>query len=78
VRPAPLLVSLVFLAACSSSPSEQTRKLHQTQQSWEATVRLTTELSQRGAVPAEYARQTLDAARQELEKARRKAERLFQ
>ena len=78
MRPVPLLVSMGFLAACSGSPSEQTRKLHQTEQSWEATVRLTTVLSRRGAVPAEYARQTLDAARQELEKARRKAERLSQ
>jgi hypothetical protein len=78
VRPVLPLVCLVFLAACSSSPSEQGRKLHQTEQSWEATVRLTTELSQRGAVPAEYARQTLEAARQELAKARRKAERLSQ
>ena len=78
MRPALLLASLVWLAACSGSRSEQTRKLHRTQQSWEATVRLTTELSQRGAVPAKYARQTLDASRQELEKARRKAERLSQ
>ena len=78
MRPVLLLVSLVVLAACSSSPTEQTRKLHQTKQSWESTVRLTTELSQKGAVPAEYARQTLDAARQELEKARRKAESLSQ
>jgi len=78
VSPALLLASLVLLAACRGSPSEQTRKLRQTQQSWEATARLTTELSQSGAVPAKYARQTLDAARQELEKTRRKAERLSQ
>ena len=78
MSPALLLASLVLLAACRGSPSEQTRKLRQTQQSWEATARLTTELSQSGAVPAKYARQTLDAARQELEKTRRKAERLSQ
>jgi hypothetical protein len=78
MRPALLLGSLVLLAACRDSPSEQARKLRQTQQSWEATARLTTEVSQRGAVPAKYARQTLDAARQELEKARRKAESLSQ
>jgi uncharacterized lipoprotein YmbA len=78
VRPALLLGSLVLLAACSGSPSEQARKLHQTQQSWEATERLTKEMLQRGAVPAEYARQTLDAARQELEKTRQKAEQLSQ
>ena len=78
MRPVPLLASLVLLAACSGSPSEQARKLHQTKQSWESTVRLTTELSQKGAVPAEYARQTLDAAGQELEKTRQKAEQLSQ
>ena len=78
MSPALLLASLVLLAATRGSPSEQTRKLRQTQQSWEATARLTTELSQSGAVPAKYARQTLDAARQELEKTRRKAERLSQ
>ena len=78
MRPVPLLASLVLLAACSGSPSEQARKLRHTQQSWEATARLTTELLQRGEVPARYARQTLDAARRELGKARRKAERLSQ
>jgi hypothetical protein len=78
VTPALLLASLVLLAACRASPSEQARKLRQTQESWEATARLTTELSQRGAVPAKYARQTLNAAGQELEKTRRKAERLSQ
>jgi hypothetical protein len=78
VRSALLTGSLVLLAACVGSPSAQARKLHQTQQSWEATARLTTELSQRGAVPAEYARQALDAARQELEKTRQKAEKISQ
>ena len=78
MRRALLLASLTLLAACRGSPSEQARKLHQTQQSWEATARLTKELLQRGAVPAEYARQTLDAARQELEKTRQKAEKLPQ
>jgi hypothetical protein len=78
VSPAPLLASLVLLAACSGSPSAQAGKLHQTRQSWEATARLTKEMLQRGAVPAEYARQMLDAARQELEKTREKAEQLSQ
>ena len=78
MSPALLLASLVLLAACSGSPGEQARKLHQTRQSWEATARLTTELLRRGAVPAEYARQTLDAAGQELEKTRQKAEQLSQ
>jgi len=67
----------VVLAACSGSPSEQARKLYQTQQSWETTARLTTELLQAGVVPAKYARKTLDAARQELVKTREKAQRLY-
>ena len=78
MSPSLLLALLVLLAACSGSPSEQARKLHQTQQSWEATERLTKEMLQRGAVPAKYAWQTLDAARQELEKTRQKAEKLPQ
>jgi hypothetical protein len=78
VSQALLLASLVLLAACTGSPSEQARKLHQAQQSWEATARLTTELLHRGAVPAKYARQTLDAAGQGLEKTRQKAEKLSQ
>jgi hypothetical protein len=78
VSPALLLVSLVLLAACRGSPREQARKLNQTQKSWEATARLTTELLQRNAVPAKYARQTLEAATQELEKSRQKAEKLSQ
>jgi hypothetical protein len=71
-----LAVSLVLLAACGDSPESKARKLYQTQQSWEATAQLTTEMLQKGAVPETYARQSLDAVRQELEKTRRKAESL--
>jgi exonuclease VII small subunit len=78
VSAARLAASLVLLTACRASPHEQIDKLSQTQRSWEETTRLTTELWQRGAVPAEYARQTLDAARQELDKARRSVEQLSQ
>jgi hypothetical protein len=66
----------LFLAACGGSPSKEARKLRQTQESWEGTAQLTTELWKRGALPEEYARQTLDVAAQELEKTRRKAEKL--
>jgi hypothetical protein len=76
VSAALLIASLLLLAACSGSPGEQAAKLRQKQQSWESTERLTTELSQKGALPAEYVRQALEAARQELDKARRDAERL--
>jgi hypothetical protein len=73
-----LAASLLLLAACSSSPGKQADKLRQTQQSWERTARLTTELWQKGALPSEYVRQTLEAAKQELDKARRSAEKLSQ
>jgi predicted translin family RNA/ssDNA-binding protein len=78
VRRFGLLSPLLVLAACGGSPSEQARKLHETQQSWEETTRLTTELWRSGAVTDVYARQTLEAASQELEKVRRKAEQLSQ
>jgi hypothetical protein len=71
-----LAASLVWLAACSASTHEQADKLRQTQQSWEETARLTRELWHRGAVPAVYARQTLDVVRQELDKVRRSPEKL--
>jgi hypothetical protein len=78
VSAATLAASLLLLAACSGSPSDQADKLRQTQQSWERTARLTTELWQQGALPAAYARQALDAARQELDKASHDAGRLSQ
>jgi hypothetical protein len=65
---------VIVLAACHGSPSEQARKLQQTEKSWEVTAQLTTELQQRGAVPEVYARQTLEAANEELEKSRKKSE----
>jgi hypothetical protein len=61
------------LLACGDSAESKARELEQTQKSWNATVHLTTELRQRGAVPSDYARQTMDAAQEELEKSRRKA-----
>lgn len=70
-----LLTSLVPLAGCSSA-EQKFEEINRTAQSWEATARLTRTLWDRGAVPAEYARQTLDAAARELEKTRRKTEQL--
>jgi uncharacterized lipoprotein YmbA len=76
VSAAVLSGSLLWLAACGSSPSKQAGKLRKTQQSWEATAQVTTELWQRHALPATYARQMLDVAAHELETTRRKAEKL--
>jgi predicted PurR-regulated permease PerM len=71
-----LLVTLAPLAGCSSTEQKIERN-NTTIQSWEATVRLTKQLRARGAVPPEYARQTLDAAARELERARRSSERVL-
>jgi outer membrane biogenesis lipoprotein LolB len=73
-----LPISLLLLAACGGSAKEQARKLHQTEESWKATTRLTTELWKQGAIPAEYARQTLEAAAQGLAEARASAAKLSQ
>jgi hypothetical protein len=59
------------LLACGDSAESKARELQQTQKSWKATVQLTAELRQRGAVPSNYARQTMDAAQDELEKSGR-------
>jgi hypothetical protein len=64
------------LFACGGSAESKARELQQTRESWNATVQLTAELQRRGAVPSNYARQTLDAAQQELEKTRHKAQEL--
>jgi hypothetical protein len=71
-----VLYGSLLSAGCKGSPNKRADKLSQMQQSWEETVRLTTELWQKGAVPSEYARQTLDAAREALDQVRRSAERL--
>lgn len=78
MRPALLAASLGLLAACNSSPNEQVRKLQQNQKSWEATAQVTAALRKRGAVPEEFARQTLEAAKEELEKNHKKLEQLSQ
>jgi putative membrane protein len=75
-RAASLLLLLILVVGCGSSKQEQARKLQQQDSSWQATIQLTTELRQRGSVPAEYARQTVQAAEQELQKNQQKAERL--
>jgi hypothetical protein len=72
------LYGSLLLAACSGSPSDQARKLRQTEESWKATAELTAELRQGGAVPDVYARQTLEATKEELEKTRKKRQELSQ
>jgi len=71
-------ILLVLITACGGSKEEQARKLRQQETSWQATIRLTAELRERGAVTQVYARQALEAAGQELEKTHRKAAKLSQ
>jgi hypothetical protein len=73
-----VLYGSLFLAACGGSRESKARELQQAQESWDATVQLTTELRQRGAVPAKYARDVVQAAQQELEKSRRRIQELSQ
>jgi hypothetical protein len=57
------------LTGCGDSPESQLRKAREQKNSWEETSRLTAELSQQGALPAEYRRQLLEAVRKESARA---------
>jgi uncharacterized protein YcfL len=70
-------IALVSLAGCQSADS-RARQLQQQKVSWEATVRLTTQLSNQHVVPAEYTQQVLEAAAQGLEQIRQRAAKLSQ
>lgn len=74
-------IPLLFLAAaagCGGSKESRAKELEQKRASWEATARLTRELSARGALPSEYSRQVLQKASQNLEKISRQASQLSQ
>ena len=66
------------IAACSGSKEDQARKLEQEKASWNATVQLTRELSDRGALTGTYTRQVLRKADQKLEQIRQQQSRLAQ
>jgi hypothetical protein len=71
-------IALVSLAGCQSAADSRARQLQQQKESWEATVRLTTQLSNQHVVPAEYTQQVLEAAAQGLEQIRQRAAKLSQ
>ena len=64
---------LVLLPACGGSSESKARKAHQELESWDATARLTSELSHRGALPSEYIKQVQQAIAQGRQQARQQA-----
>ena len=69
----PLTASLILVTACHGSPEKQQEKLRQELSSWEATDRLASELSDRGALPRVYLRQIAEAVEQGKQKVRQQA-----
>ncbi|MFL5470758.1 MAG: hypothetical protein ACJ8A6_12765 [Gemmatimonadales bacterium] len=67
------LALLTFLTACHRSPEKQQEQLRQELKSWDATARLTHELSERGALPGVYLRQISEAIEQGKQKVRQQA-----
>jgi len=74
----PLTAYLLLVAACHQSPEKQQEKIQQQLKSWDATERLTGELSDRGALPALYVRQVHEAAEQARKKAQQQAAKIRQ
>jgi hypothetical protein len=68
-----LAISPALLAGCQSSPESQLQKVQQELASWDATARLTRELSQRGALPPVYVRQVSEAVEQGRNQAHQRA-----
>ena len=69
----PLTASLLLVTACHSSPEKEQEKLRQQRSSWEATERLASELSERGALPGVYVRQIAEVVAQGKQKVRQEA-----
>jgi hypothetical protein len=69
----PLTAGLILVTACHSSPEKEQEKLRQQLSSWEATDRLASELSERGALPRVYVRQIAEAVEQGKQKVRQQA-----
>ena len=67
------LTSLLLVTACHSSPQKEQEQLRQQLGSWEATDRLASELSERGALPGVYVRQIAEVVEQGKQKVRQQA-----
>ena len=68
-----LAISPALLPGCHHSPQKEQEKLRQELSSWDATARLTGELSQRGALPQVYVRQVAEAVQQGKQKVQQRA-----
>jgi hypothetical protein len=68
-----LAISPALLGGCHRSPQKEQEKLRQELSSWDATARLTGELSQRGALPQVYVRQVAEAVQQGKQKVQQRA-----
>jgi hypothetical protein len=68
-----LAISPALLAGCHRSPQKEQEKLQQELKSWDATIQLTRELSQRGALPQLYVRQVAEAVEQGKQKLQKQA-----
>jgi hypothetical protein len=73
-----LLVILALITGCHGSSEKKQEKLRQERASWEATARLTDELSQKGAVPEVYRRQVMEKSSKNLDKIRQQEQQLSQ
>jgi hypothetical protein len=72
-----IAIAIVSVASCQSAES-RARQVQQERESWQATLRLTTQLSEQHVIPAEYSQQVLEAASQGLEQTRKRAAKLPQ
>jgi hypothetical protein len=72
-----LLLCLGRMLGCGGSKEDQARQLDQKRASWEATARLTDELSQRGSVPV-YRRQVRQKFAEALQQIRKQQHQLGQ
>lgn len=73
-----LTAYLLLVTACHSSPEKEQEQLRQALRSWDATARLTRELSERGALPEVYLHQIAQAIEQGKQKAKQQAARSAQ
>jgi hypothetical protein len=68
-----LAISLALIAACHGATQSEQEKLQQELKSWDATARLTRELSHQGSLPRVYVRQVSEAVEQGKQKLQQQA-----